>query len=377
MKIPRLSDPEKKKKLAEMSFFDHLDELRGVLFTCIAVIVIFSLGAWFISQWLLDFLVKFTVGDAQFIKPHEAFLTRFKLSLMIGFIIGLPFVAYKVWSFVVPGLMKREKTVVLPLVFWSTTLFLIGIAFSVFVLSPVMLKFLASFETETVQSNLAVGYLFDFYLKMGFACGLLFQLPLVIGVLSFFGLVTPQLLRSMWRHAIVGILILAAVVTPADVLSQMMLGLPIIILYFISILVSAAIQKSKRERENEAPEYTEEGSDPDDDPGPDTGAGAPEVEPETEAERKSDSGEAEPTGQVKDTVDYEAPAAPDSDQIAEAVYAESDGHEDAEAEATGDDDDEDEDQPAINPNEDLSQTSPDDQSEKRDPLKPPPDDWCI
>ena len=258
---------------SDMSFMEHLDELRAVLINATIVIMLLALGAWFVSGRLLDVLIKITVGQAQFIKPQEAFFARFKLALLCGLLVGLPLVAQQVWGFVVPGLMKKERKIVRPLVVWTTVLFLLGIIFSAFALAPVMLKFLAGFGTQVIKPNLAVGFLLDFYIKIGVACGILFQLPLVVAVLSFFGLVTPAFLRSMWRQAIVVILILAEIVTPADALSQLMLGVPIILLYFISILISAAIHRS-RQRQAE-----EEETEPEDEPEPE-----PEVEPPSDAE---------------------------------------------------------------------------------------------
>ncbi len=259
MKVPRwLARIRASSAQAEMSFFDHLEELRSVIIISLVTLVVLAIGAWFISGWLLDFLVTHTVGQAQFIKPQEAFYTRLKLSLLAAALVGMPFIAYQVWSFVVPGLFRKEKRVVLPLVVWSTLLFLIGVAFSVLVLTPTMLKFLASFGSDVVQADLAVGYLLDFYMRMAIACGILFQLPLVIAVLSFFGIVTPGFLKSKWRHAILLILILSAIVTPADAASQLMLGVPIVLLYFISIFVSVAIYKSRGKEEEDEPDGDDE-----------------------------------------------------------------------------------------------------------------------
>lgn len=253
---------------SDMSFMEHLDELRSVLINATLVILLLSLGAWFVSGRLLDVLIKITVGEAQFIKPQEAFFSRFKLAMLCGLLLGLPLIAQQVWGFVVPGLLKKERRIVRPLVVWTTVLFLLGIAFSAFALTPVMLKFLAGFGTQVIKPNLAVGFLLDFYIKIGIACGILFQLPLVVAVLSFFGIVTPAFLRSMWRQAVVVILVLAAIVTPADALSQLMLGVPIIVLYFVSILISAAIYRS-RQKELEAQEESSEPEEPVADEAPD------------------------------------------------------------------------------------------------------------
>ncbi len=241
----------------EMSFFDHLEELRWVLLSCLGAVVVAAVGGWYVSSPLLDYLITHTVGQAQFIKVQEAFYTRFKLALLLGFIAALPFVAYRIWNFVVPGLLQRERRVVYPLVIWSTILFLIGVAFSAFILTPTMVRFLTSFGTERMVANLSVGFMLDFYIRMAFACGILFQLPLVVAILSLFGIITPGFLKSKWRHAIVVILILSAMVTPTDMMSQLMLGLPVILLYFISIYISVMIYRAKPEESDEDEERPE------------------------------------------------------------------------------------------------------------------------
>ena len=237
---------------AEMSFLEHLEELRGVILSCLWVLVLLLIGGWMVSGRLLDLLVRYTVGTAQFIRPLEGFSCRIKISLLVAFLVGLPYFALRIWSFVVPGLLGHERRLVWPLVVWSTALFLLGVGFATLALTPTMLRVLMSFQTEVIHANLAVGYLLDFFVKMAFACGLLFQLPLVIAALSYAGLVTPAFLKSKWRHAIVIILIVAAVVTPGDGPSQLVLAAPVIVLYFVSIGVSAAIHRKRRRAREES-----------------------------------------------------------------------------------------------------------------------------
>ena len=104
---------------ADMSFLDHLEELRSVLLSCIGILLLLTIGGWFLSGPVLDFLVAHTIERAQFIKPLEAFTTRLKLAFLMGFIAGLPFIAFRLWSFIVPGLLKHERRLVMPLVVWS------------------------------------------------------------------------------------------------------------------------------------------------------------------------------------------------------------------------------------------------------------------
>jgi sec-independent protein translocase protein TatC len=232
-----------------MSFWDHLEELRKVVLSSLAAIIGAAVAIYFFSGRILEFLVVHTVGQAQFLRPMEGFTVRLKLSLLLGLIVALPFVFFRIWSFIVPGLMQRERRTVFPLSLWSTLLFLIGVAFASFLLTPIMVKFLMGFQTEHIEGNLAISYLLDFFMKMALACGVLFQLPLVVAILSIFEILTPAFLKQKWRHAVVLILILSAILTPSDPGSQLVLSAPVMLLYIVSIVISTVIWKRKASRE--------------------------------------------------------------------------------------------------------------------------------
>jgi len=248
-----------------MGFLDHLEDLRRTLLAIFAAVFIGAIGAYVFSEQVIDFVVVRHVGQAQFFRPMEAFLARVKISLLLGLIVSLPFVAFQIWNFVVPGLLEQEKKFVLPLVFFSTLLFLVGTSFSYLVLTPVMVQLLVGFGTAHVQANIAVDPLLDFIIKLALACGILFQLPLVVALLTIVRIVTAKFLWSKWRHAIVIILIVAAVATPGDGPSQLVLAAPIIVLYFVSILISLAIERSRNAEDEEDDNEDDNGDDDDDD----------------------------------------------------------------------------------------------------------------
>lgn len=229
-----------------MSVWDHLEELRNVILTSLVAVVVAALAVYFFAGHILELIVMETVGKAQFLKPMEGFTVRVKLSLVLGLVIALPFVFFQIWSFVVPGLLHKERKAVFPLALSSTLLFLSGIAFATFLLTPVMVRFLMGFATEHIEANLSISYLLDFFMKMGLACGVLFQLPLVVALLSIFEILTPEFLKQKWRHAAVVILIVSAIITPSDALSQLALAAPIGALYAASIVVSTVIWRRKR-----------------------------------------------------------------------------------------------------------------------------------
>ncbi len=231
---------------AEMHFLDHLEELRRVILASIGAIVVFATVAYFFSGRVVDYVVRSTVGQAQFIGPLDGWNARMLVSVLLGVVASLPFVSFQIWGFVLPGLHRRERRIVLPGVVSSTVLFLIGMAFSWFFLTPQMLRLLAGFGTEHVKPNLAVGPLLDFVVKMSLGTGLLFELPLVILTLTWMGILRPGQVWSKWRHAVVIILVLAAAVTPGDGPSMLVLAAPIIVLFFFSAIVASVVEKVRR-----------------------------------------------------------------------------------------------------------------------------------
>jgi sec-independent protein translocase protein TatC len=230
----------------EMPFMEHLEELRRVVIRGIGVLLLATLGAYYFSGNVLEQIVVRTVGEATFLRPMEAFNARLKIAFLLGMIVSIPFILWQIWTFVVPGLMKRERSMVGPLVFWSTLLFYSGVVFSYLVVTPTMLKFLVGMGSDHIRAQIAVSYLLDFVIGMAFASGLLFQLPVVVAILSMVEILRPEFLIRHWRHALVGTFILTAIVTPGDVfIAQVVLAVPVLILYFSSIFVARAIWRGK------------------------------------------------------------------------------------------------------------------------------------
>jgi sec-independent protein translocase protein TatC len=231
---------------AEMHFFDHLEELRRVILASLGALLICSAIAYVFSGRVVDYVIAKTVGHAQFIGPLDAWNARMMMSVLLGAVVSLPFVSFQIWGFVLPGLHRRERRVVVPVVISSTLLFLVGMAFNWFFLTPQMLRLLAAFGTEHLRANLAVGPLLDFVLKMSLGTGLMFQLPLVILAFTSLGILKPSQVWSKWRHAVIVILILAAAVTPGDSPSTLVMAAPIIILYFASAIIASVVERVRR-----------------------------------------------------------------------------------------------------------------------------------
>ncbi len=240
-----MTDP---RQTGEMPFLDHLVELRSVLFhSVIAAVIGASFGWWFAPRVLED-LVHRTVGVAVVLSPLEAFNERFKLSLLIGLVLVLPYVFYRIWLFVVPGLMKRERSMILPMAMGSMVLFVIGVAVAYFYLVPLVLRVLMQFMTPSMHADIQLGPLLGFFYNMALACGLVCQLPLVTMTLTAVGLVTPGFLLKQWRIAIVAVFFITAVITPGDVVTaQVIMALPMTLLYFLSVLLSYLVARRRQE----------------------------------------------------------------------------------------------------------------------------------
>jgi len=237
----------------KMSFLDHLGELRQVLIHSIIVLLVGAALAWAFSGRVLDLLIiHLDLESVQMLKPMEAFNARFQVALFIGLVVGLPLIALRTWVFIAPGLRINERKIIVPSSILTSLLFMLGLAFAILFLIPSMLKFLLSFGTEHAQPNLTLSGTLSFVFRMALACGILFQLPLVIGLTSLIGLTNPRMLLGKWRHAVVAIFILAAIATPGDGPSQIVLAAPLVILYFVSVLLSWVIWRSRGKKVSEA-----------------------------------------------------------------------------------------------------------------------------
>ena len=245
----------------EMSFFQHLEELRVVLMRSVFAIAIGAVGGWWLAPIVLEDAIRRTVKVVTVLSPFEAFNERLKLMVILGSVIALPIVLWQVWSFVVPGLLKRERGWILPLVMGSIVLFVAGASAAYFYVVPLVVHVLEGFVVPGMLTQIRLSFLLDFTYNLALACGILAQLPLVTMLLTAIGLVTPGFLLRQWRYALVGIFIMTALITPGDVVSaQLVMGFPMAALYFLSVGLSALVAKKRTESEeawlNEGEEKT-------------------------------------------------------------------------------------------------------------------------
>lgn len=221
----------------EMSFWDHVEELRKRLIRSLAAILIISIVSYVYSDWLIELMTRH-IETVYFMGPTEAFAVKIKVSLFAGLILAIPVVLYQLWQFVVPGLYAHEVKLVIPVVICASLFFVGGAAFCYFLVLPVGMEFLLGFGTEKMKPLISVGQYISFVGWMTVAFGVVFQMPIVFFFLGRMGIVSSATLRRGRRYAVISILIVAAAVTPSpDVFSQLMLAGPLYVLYEASVIL--------------------------------------------------------------------------------------------------------------------------------------------
>lgn len=246
----KLKPPAESSGEKELSFLEHLEELRSTLVQSLIAAVAATILCWFVSSEMLDLLVAPIKDQGVFFSaPNEAFLVRLKLAGAMGLFVVAPFIFFRMYMFILPGLYSQEKRVVTPLMLATTVLFYTGVSFGFLVVIPQVMVFLMSFGTAYLSPLIGIGAYFAFVSKLCLAFGLVFQLPLLVLFLSFIGVLDPRVLLRTWRYAILAIFTLSAFLTPPDVISQVMMAGPVLILYWSSVLVAFIVTRNRRKED--------------------------------------------------------------------------------------------------------------------------------
>ena len=250
---PPTETPEERSSERYMTLLEHVEEFRFRLFVS-AIVVVAGLGvSFFFGGEIIDFLKRPAESrtenfELQFIEPFELFVTFFRVSLLGGLVLGMPMMVYQGLRFVSPGLEASERLWLYATAAGATGLFLGGVAFAYYIALPPALGFLLDFgDGEIAKPNIRVGSYIDFVTRLLFWTGVAFQTPLIVMYLSRFGIVTPGRLLRWWRFAIVGAFIIAAIVTPTiDPVTQSLVAGPIIVLYFLGIVLAVLVRPRRR-----------------------------------------------------------------------------------------------------------------------------------
>ena len=258
----------------EMSFFEHLEELRWHLVRSVAAIITVAIGVFAAGDWIFRLLIEAPLQKdfvtyriinriapaLDFYPPEnlnlttvnfgEAFITHLKVSFLLGLVVAIPYVFWEFWRFISPGLYAKERQAARGIVFICSFLFLCGVFFGFFVISPFAVTFLGNYEIGTVVNTPTLSSYVNYMTMFTVPVGLVFELPIIVYFLSKIGLVYPETMKRYRKHAFVVILLVAAIITPPDVVTQFLIGIPLYVLYEVSIRISARVAKSKKEKES-------------------------------------------------------------------------------------------------------------------------------
>lgn len=270
--VDKMEDTQK-----EMSFLEHLEELRWHIIRSIGAIALIAILFFLFQKWLFntvifgpthndfvsyvaicDFSEWLGLGERMCFYPPEfrkqaigfgeSFITSIKVCFIAGFIAAFPYVFWEIWRFISPGLYSKERNATRGVVFICSFLFLLGVLFGYFVIAPFAINFLAGYTIPGVENSPTLSSFINYMVMFTAPAGLVFELPIVVYFLSKIGLVTPQLMRTYRRHSIIIILLLSALITPPDVVTQFLIAIPLFILYEISILISRRVERQEKKK---------------------------------------------------------------------------------------------------------------------------------
>ncbi len=265
---------EKKKGGKEMSFFDHLEELRWHIIRSLAAILVFAVGLFFLKDIVFNTVIfgprnpnfityRAVCGFSNFIglgdnlcfypkgfelitpDMGELFITHMKVSALLGFVLAFPYIFWEIWRFVKPGLYDKEQRVTKYAVAICSSLFVTGVLFGYFIISPFAVSFLTGYQLPGVEATPALESYISYLVMFTLPTGLVFEMPVAAYVLTKIGLISSNFLREYRRHSIVAIFIIAGVITPPDAFSQILVAVPLLGLYQISIIVAKKVEKQQ------------------------------------------------------------------------------------------------------------------------------------
>jgi len=258
----------------EMSFWEHLEELRWHLVRAVVVLLVLAISAFIMREFIFDVIVlapkdpnfisyralcalgKLISTDALCISTEPLqiiniqmsgqFMVHLYISMMAALVVAFPYLLWEIWSFVRPALLPKEKKYSRGLVFFSTVLFVIGMLFSYYLIVPLTINFFSSYQvSETVNNTITLNSYISTVVSLTLATGLVFELPIIVFFLTKIGLLTPAFMKKSRKYVLVILLTIAAIITPPDIFSQILVTIPLMLLYELSIFISANVVRQK------------------------------------------------------------------------------------------------------------------------------------
>jgi sec-independent protein translocase protein TatC len=236
----------------KMSIIHHLVELRNTLLHSVLAITIFFVVLFPFADKIYTFIaapILATIPGSNLIAIGviSPFLTPLKMALILAVYLAMPFLLFKIWAFVAPALYKHEKRLILPLIISSTILFYTGILFSFYIVFPVIFSFLSTVGPSVVNFTPDIQYYLDFVIKVSFAFGVAFEVPIATILLIMFGVTTPEKLKKNRAYIIIGAFVLGMILTPPDIISQVLIAIPIWLLFEAGLVFAPLFKVRKRE----------------------------------------------------------------------------------------------------------------------------------
>ncbi len=233
-----------------MPFLDHLEELRWRLVKSLGSILLGAAITFFFIDALIDLLIRPTKNlstpmDLQVLKVQGMFMIKWGIALIGGLVLAIPVLTFQLWKFIAPGLYLNEKKYAAPLIIFTYLSFLIGLIFAYTVMIPFSLEFFTSVGMTGIDNNFSINYYFNFITWLMIGSGFIFELPVLVFILSVIGLLTPAFMSHYRRHSAVVILVLSAFITPPDPVSLVLMSIPLLGLYELSIGVSWLVNRKK------------------------------------------------------------------------------------------------------------------------------------
>ncbi len=233
----------------EMSFLDHLEELRWRIIYALIGVVAGTIICWIFIDFLVNVVLLRPAQNAgatlQNLRPFGQIFLYFEVAMIGGVVLSIPNIFYQFWKFIAPALRKNEKKYILSIVIFSTVCFLAGIVFAYFSLLPYTMKFATQFGTTQIKNEFAIDEYLSIIISVMLGAGIIFELPMVSYFLTRLGILTPAFMKKYRRYAIVLIFIAAAFLTPPDPVSQVVLAVPLVLLYELSIFISKLALKKR------------------------------------------------------------------------------------------------------------------------------------
>lgn len=240
---------KRKKKGEALTLVEHLTELRNRIVTMVIIFIIAVLGSYNFSEFLVTDMITLVPDlNLVFISPAELLMSYIKIAIVIGLAVSAPFLISQIWLYISPGLEKKERRTIIAALVFGAFFFIIGAVFAYVMVLPLMINFFVGFKIEGIEEMISFASYLSLVMNTVISFGLIFEMPSIMMILTRFGIVQVSFLKKNRKYMILVIFIVAAVLTPPDIISQSLLALPMVLLFEIGILLSSIVARKKKKR---------------------------------------------------------------------------------------------------------------------------------